>query len=290
MAENKYSECLCGANDYAVIFEKAARGNIYEIAACRSCQLARTFPMPDDSQEKYKNYGRDTADLSGDSEIRMLQRIKKNRSGLMKRIFRMINRHMQKGRLLEIGCGFGFLLKIAKNKGFDVVGTEYDKFALDYVNALLGQAAVFEPDKILFSEKEFDCIILAHVIEHLGNPKDLFKDVRRYLKDSGILVLAFPNFESPLAQIKRENWEGLQPWEHVWQFGVSSATKILKSYGFTVVDVKKHALYRWGSLGISLKDAVNERGTWKHIIYVFAALVAGAIGFGDSAILILKKS
>ena len=51
-----------------------------------------------------------------------------------------------------------------------------------------------ENDEFPYSENEFDLVIFAEIIEHLVNdPSKVFREIRRVLKPSGMLILTTPN-------------------------------------------------------------------------------------------------
>lgn len=95
--------------------------------------------------------------------------------------------------MLDIGCGVGWSLVIAKEMGFSACGvepmTEAAKYAtdtlkLDVINSL------FKSD--LFTEEDFDFIMMDQVLEHVPNPAETLADVFRLLKPGGILFLGVP--------------------------------------------------------------------------------------------------
>lgn len=101
------------------------------------------------------------------------------------------------GRLLEFGAGMGrFALRLASAENFrEVVCAD-----------ILPKPSEF-PDSIEWIEFDlnhplplgngiFDTIVSVEVIEHLENPRAVFREFHRLLKPGGVLVLTTPNQES----------------------------------------------------------------------------------------------
>jgi methionine biosynthesis protein MetW len=101
------------------------------------------------------------------------------------------------GRFLEIGCGEGATLEYVKALGASYtagVDISADAIAVASRRGLdVALAADVEKDALPFLEKEFDCVIVADVLEHLVNPWDTLKRLVSYVKDDGHVLLSVPN-------------------------------------------------------------------------------------------------
>ncbi len=103
----------------------------------------------------------------------------------------LINR--DSGKLLDIGA------RTAKLKNH--VSGKIDYHALDFYNkGDIGElkrkgikAMNGSIEKIPFEDKHFDIIILTEILEHLPNPGISLEEVRRVLKDDGVVVVSVPN-------------------------------------------------------------------------------------------------
>ncbi len=95
--------------------------------------------------------------------------------------------------MLDIGCGVGWSLVVAKQKGFQAKGVEPIKDAADYATDVLKVDVVnslFKAD--LFIKEEFDLIIMDQVLEHVPNPAQMLADAFRVLKRDGVLFVGVP--------------------------------------------------------------------------------------------------
>jgi len=99
-------------------------------------------------------------------------------------------------KILDIGCCEGKLGGyLRKKKGAVVFGVDISQKAIRRARRNLDKVYCLniESDRLPFSQKAFDVIICADILEHLQNPLLVLKKLRLYLKKSGILVLSVPN-------------------------------------------------------------------------------------------------
>ncbi|MBS3764425.1 MAG: class I SAM-dependent methyltransferase, partial [Planctomycetes bacterium] len=137
------------------------------------------------------------------------------------------------GRLLDVGCGVGFFLKVAREEGWDVMGVEVSKWAaekaremydLDVINSTF-EAAHFE-------DGSFDVVTLWHVLEHCPSPTKTLEHCHEILRPGGLIALEVPNVESRAARRSLLRWEHTAPQEHLFYFGPRTLQKILVKTGF----------------------------------------------------------
>lgn len=93
-----------------------------------------------------------------------------------------------KGKILDYGCGIGDLISYNKN----IIGVDINKYCTDYCVERGFSAFAIENNKLPFDDNEFSTIILDNVFEHLENPEDQFKEIKRVIKNSGALIIGVP--------------------------------------------------------------------------------------------------
>ncbi len=154
-----------------------------------------------------------------------------------------------KGKVLDIGCAAGGTLEYLKSKGASyAVGIDIDKEAISIAekkNLDLVFAGNVEKDKMPFPEKEFDCIIMADILEHLYNPWEILKKMTSYLKDDGYMLLSIPNIKhySILARlVLYDEWSyceaGILDNTHIRFFTMKETKRMLDGAGLKIVTVK----------------------------------------------------
>jgi 2-polyprenyl-3-methyl-5-hydroxy-6-metoxy-1,4-benzoquinol methylase len=149
---------------------------------------------------------------------------------------------LPKGRLLDVGCGSGNKLILAKQFGWDVIGLEIDSSAV--MTARKNGLNVIEGDyrDLANFVNEFDCIICSHVLEHVYNPIEMLELLRKSLKSGGTLLLSLPNSKSCVREMFGESWRGLEAPRHI---AIPSQQFLIKQKlqeVFTVDCVNKYGL------------------------------------------------
>jgi 2-polyprenyl-3-methyl-5-hydroxy-6-metoxy-1,4-benzoquinol methylase len=137
------------------------------------------------------------------------------------------------GRLLEVGCGDGYLLAAAERRGYEVTGVEYSVHAAQRARAGLarGQVLVGELSQVDLPAEAFDVCILADVIEHVRAPRSFLGTVREHLKPGGCLLIATPTTDSWSARLMRRRWMEFKT-EHMSYFSRRTMESLLSQTGF----------------------------------------------------------
>lgn len=98
-------------------------------------------------------------------------------------------------RLLDIGCGSGWLGREIKQKNdCYVVGITISEEEAALASQRLDR--VIRCDLNNFDPSElgkFDCIVCSHILEHLYQPQDFLRRLRNNLIPEGVLIVALPN-------------------------------------------------------------------------------------------------
>jgi SAM-dependent methyltransferase len=99
-----------------------------------------------------------------------------------------IARHCPRGRLLEIGCGEGFLLEAARARGYQVFGVEPHTGRAQQVKERLGidvQKSFIEETGLL--NKDFDVVYHCDMLAHFPDPIRCLRLMSASLRDGGVL-------------------------------------------------------------------------------------------------------
>lgn len=136
------------------------------------------------------------------------------------------------GRLLDVGCGDGSFLSMARTCGWDVVGLDPDPKAV--ANAATQGLTVHEGGIEYFEGQTglFDVITLNHVIEHVHDPVKVLKTCHDLLKPGGQLWLETPNIDSFGHAQFQKNWRGLETPRHLVLFNRQALQQSLLEAGF----------------------------------------------------------
>ena len=137
------------------------------------------------------------------------------------------------GRLLDVGCGNGSFLKLARDCGWEVVGLDPDPKAVHNASGL--GLTVYEGGIEFFDGKSelFDVVTLNHVIEHVHNPIEVLTACHVLLRPGGQLWIETPNIDSLGHALFQKNWFDLDPPRHLVLFNRRSLHRAIVSAGFT---------------------------------------------------------
>lgn len=139
-----------------------------------------------------------------------------------------------KGRFIDVGCGAGLTVSLAKQLGWDAMGLEIDPAAVK--EARRGGLNIIEGTyaQLASYKSQFDSIMCSHVLEHVHDPLDLLATLKTALKPGGVLLLALPNSLSVLRQHFGSNWRGLEAPRHLAIPSQYQLLGLLESMGFQV--------------------------------------------------------
>lgn len=149
-----------------------------------------------------------------------------------------INKLSAKGKLLDIGCGPGTFIKLAKKSGWDIVGLDTSKYSADICRQQNLPVICGEIKSSKLKKDSFDFITAFQLIEHSSEPNGLLNEAYRLLKPGGYLVLTTPNKKGFLARLMGSYWFGYYNLEHCYFFTPETLKSLVKAAGFEVIFCK----------------------------------------------------
>lgn len=217
---------LCGQKNYKKIFTIGE----FSICRCQNCHLVFVNPQP--TEKALNDYYNNQYAI----DFKFYQRQVSKKSH---RLLNLMGRFIDKGCMLEIGCSYGCFLKSAREWGWEVRGVEISPvtshFARKEYNLPVTTGFI---GNINFADKEFDSVVMWHVLEHDLNPRGLLEKIYHYLRPNGILALTLPNINSLSARILGRYWLNLIPPAHLYQFSPFTIKRMLENSGFQIVHLK----------------------------------------------------
>lgn len=151
---------------------------------------------------------------------------------------------MRKGRLLDVGCGAGRMLKALGDLGWLTEGVDFDPAAVECAKAQGLKAHAGSLQNLEYPDDTFDAVILNHSIEHIPEPFKLLRECNRIMKRDGKLVIVTPNARSWGHRLYAAAWRGLEPPRHLYIYSRNAISKLVKMAGFEVSECRTVARHR----------------------------------------------
>jgi len=237
-------------------------GESFDILKCTRCHVAVTDPLPGEASigDYYpaQYYGEGSKKFSSLFEIL----IKLFRGGRAKKVTSL----KSKGWVLDMGCGRGWMLKMLKDRGFDVIGTELSDDSARFARESLGlDIKVGKLEDVDLEKGSIDIITMWHSFEHVYNPKGVLPRAGELLKDDGSLLISVPNFASLQSQIGKGLWFHLDSPRHLYHFTPSSLERMLDECGFKVTE-KWYSSLEYNFFGM-VQTLYNVMGLKPNLLY-----------------------
>ena len=165
-----------------------------------------------------------------------------SRNAIYSHILDLLERETPVGKVLDVGCGCGFFLKEARDRGWNVAGVDPSEESIAYADKLLG-ANIARKGTLndLSQEGAYDVITM---IDALGFSSDPWADVEKIkilLKRGGLLFLRSTNglLHSTLfkmsVMLKMGNFTDTLFVFHKYPLTPRFIRRLLGDYGFSIV-------------------------------------------------------
>ena len=147
--------------------------------------------------------------------------------------------------ILDVGCGAGSLLDMLKNISLSQIGVEP---CVPYLESLTKHGyKIYSSVSEAIEDKKgmIDYGFSIQVIEHVKNPIEFLKEIRKLIKPGGRLLISTPNRNDILMTLLKDKfYQFFYRTQHRWYFDEASLTKCAQSAGFSVSSVR--FIHRYG--------------------------------------------
>lgn len=176
-----------------------------EYLICRSCRSVTATRM-------------DAVDFEGVYREHFPEGVRRDSPALVERYGALLEAWEQRisvRRLLEVGCGNGQFLHVARERGWEVWGVELSQVQVEHcrgrgLNVVYGDLVRDD----LCSEGGFGLAVAMEVLEHVPDPARILQGLEERLVPDGGLHVTTPNVASLSRRILGGNWSVFDP-EHV---------------------------------------------------------------------------
>jgi SAM-dependent methyltransferase len=284
---------ICGQDDAEVLFHpKSSPG---PVARCRRCRLVYVLRLEDGravirdgpvlaDQDPAVLHSTDLHDVAGCWEFAHLPAkltetpaLRRNACEALGHIERFVR---PPGRLLDFGCGWGFFLGAARERGWEPYGLEplpgHAVFARNQFGAKV-VADVLREDA--FQPGFFDAITSFQVFEHLPDPDGDLARLYGFLKPGGLILIEVPTLDVWSARLFGSRHRHFNP-DHVNFFSFHTLEMLLEKRGFQVLGCYhptrymtfRHLVVDWGGrylpgrVNVTLSAFVKRLGLWRRMV------------------------
>jgi predicted TPR repeat methyltransferase len=139
------------------------------------------------------------------------------------------------GRLLDVGCGKGFFLKVCEPY-FQVEGSDISQSAADFAKNKLGllvHAGDFNTANAV--QGPYDIVTMWDVLASFRDPDRCVEKVSEILAPEGLFVLTVPDIESLCFRLTRKYWPLLIPPINLFYFSQTSLRMLFQRHGLRIL-------------------------------------------------------
>ena len=189
---------ICNQYNFEIISKTDRYGFYYPTGICKNCGNVQQTEYFNDKILKLfytKYYNKIYFNFNNIEErFKSQYKLASNKYEFLFKNIKNLKKNIKDFKILEIGCGPGGILKFFKEKGFDVTGIDYDQRHLNY-GKLKNLNLINKFNENL--NKEFDLIIISHVLEHMKNPKNEIKKIKKkFTKKETLIYIEVPSIHS----------------------------------------------------------------------------------------------
>lgn len=228
MAEDIHC-CVCQNKDPQHFLLKYQQEK-YAVVVCEHCNFhfIPPFYRKQIVYSQYKNAAVTQAIRDGNNWLK-IQRHKLR--------FKFVSKFVKKGKLFDLGAGWGHFMLAAKELGYDIYGIEISeqpyKYCVEDLKLPVDHLDFFELDE----NKKFDVITMWDVLEHIDRADVFLQKCHRLTADDGYLILQVPQIDSYFSKKQKDRWN-MMGLDHVNYFGIDTMRRILANNGYEMVAVK----------------------------------------------------
>lgn len=243
--DEREMSCLgCGNDEHEIVWignQSALYSNyglvnpIRKWVRCSKCGLVYANPAP--SEESYNLLSNKLSEIeTSDGFYAVDDYFELNVEVANGRIAN-IEKHLGKrGKLLDVGAGFGTFVGVARDRGWDATGLEFSSTNCAYAETNYGERLLNKNFYDFEDNIKYDVITLFEVIEHLWSPKKDIRKLNSLLNMGGVLVIATPNLTSLFSRKYKEFSMFWYMSCHLSFFSREVLSDYLKECGFEILE------------------------------------------------------
>jgi 2-polyprenyl-3-methyl-5-hydroxy-6-metoxy-1,4-benzoquinol methylase len=227
--------CVCGSRVSTLVWETTYPEHAYPgsfcLRKCDTCALLFNSPRLDDT-ELANLYGDNYYFFSRKDRDELLRC-----ASMIQRTISMLPEPPREKRLLDVGCGRGYLPAILRGMGWSASGVEISSGASDYARSTFGIevfTGTIEQFANSASFRTYPVLTAIDVIEHVPDPRRFVESLAKCTEVGGHILIDTPNAASANIDVEKIEWKGFNPF-HIYLFTIASLGRLVDQCGFEVV-------------------------------------------------------
>ena len=236
--------CVCETDDAVPVgvgydYEYRTGSDAFLAMQCNSCGLVYLNPRPDVSEFETIYPSHYHAFDFSEKDFGVVYKIRSRLEA--KRLLSWCKGLPADARILDVGCGDGFHLKLLKQyggKNWTLEGVDIDRRAVraaENAGLKVYQGSI---EKVDLPKNAYDLAFMIQTIEHLEKPFEILSAVKNILKPNGKLVIVTDNTDAlDFKFFKSGYWGGYHFPRHWNLFNQNSLKKLAEKVGFEIADL-----------------------------------------------------
>ena len=200
----------------------------YRVARCKACGFYYLYPRLIETvmQEAYRQSSYYEGGSCGYADTSYAAQEAALRATFQRLLRNLARRGLAGGDLLEVGCGYGYLLDEAGPFFDKRVGTEFSPQGAEISRATGVEVFVGGIEQIP-PEYKFDCVVATQVIEHVYEPLPFLGQLANHTRPGGHIVVATPDIGGVLRMAMGRRWPSFKAPEHVLYFDFRTLSALM---------------------------------------------------------------
>jgi 2-polyprenyl-3-methyl-5-hydroxy-6-metoxy-1,4-benzoquinol methylase len=157
------------------------------------------------------------------------------------------------GNILDVGCGTGIFLETLNNFSkytWNLVGIDINTNSISKTPLCIRKCIVKKSiNNNRFQSNYFDVITCFDMLEHSSDIRKSLIEIRRILKDDGLLLIQVPNNNSFMKFFTKNDWDWWCVPDHIFHFTKNTISNILIDNGYKIIKIRT-----WENSDIFIKN------------------------------------
>jgi 2-polyprenyl-3-methyl-5-hydroxy-6-metoxy-1,4-benzoquinol methylase len=218
---------LCDSKTFNYLFTKHG----FDHMLCNTCELIFTLQVLDTEKIKFLEEGKEgnTYGLYKMNPVANERDRKK-----FEAVFEILEQYGKIKNIFDFGSQAGTFLDWAREK-YSIVGHEYHR-PLRETAQEKGHVVLDDNLEILNLDREVDLMTCWDYLDHVLKPREVIKNLTKYLRKNGLFFFAINNRDSLSARIMHGDSPMFVGPHHTMHYGINQLKLLMKDYEFLYAD------------------------------------------------------